>query len=384
MRHYKIVKRGTIISIALATLAVFLQLGLAVYTLNSPEKIKKVSAEAPFSSDYNPSACVGNNDIASINYSYDGYKVIVNVVPNRAATGFSYDIQVKTPDGVTIGSRKSSDPISILPNEFPGLYNIDLPVGAYNVPLTVTAVFTNSFLNIQPNCTTTSTYTLIPYSASGTAALTVDPTTIDLKTDPSASIRVTFTIDGVNGATSYKVFVTDCAGTPQEKAGGALGSALFQGSFNWIPQETTCTSATREVTLKVFDISGNMLKMDRKTVSVNGADATITPDPDAGKLPPQEIGLSNRVFSLAGINVKIATIDSGLGDVVDIILNILAYLIGILAFVGIVYGGILYITAGGDDAKAEKGKKTLIYSIFGIILATLAASIIVMIKSLIY
>lgn len=49
---------------------------------------------------------------------------------------------------------------------------------------------------------------------------------------------------------------------------------------------------------------------------------------------------------------------------------------GGLVIISIVYSGILFITAGGDTAKAEKAKKGLIWSITGLALI-LAALIII-------
>ncbi|MEI8143522.1 MAG: pilin [Candidatus Berkelbacteria bacterium] len=49
---------------------------------------------------------------------------------------------------------------------------------------------------------------------------------------------------------------------------------------------------------------------------------------------------------------------------------------GIIAFLMIIYGGILYLTAYGQEAKLETAKKTLIWSIVGFILIIFAAYVI--------
>jgi hypothetical protein len=41
---------------------------------------------------------------------------------------------------------------------------------------------------------------------------------------------------------------------------------------------------------------------------------------------------------------------------------------GAVAVIYIMYGGILYITSAGDEAKAEQGRNTLTYAIIGVIL----------------
>lgn len=73
--------------------------------------------------------------------------------------------------------------------------------------------------------------------------------------------------------------------------------------------------------------------------------------------------------------IKLPTTITGIGDLIAIILRLLIYIIGILAFFSVVVGGFQYITSGGDSSKAEKAKKTLIYSVIGIVLASLALSL---------
>jgi hypothetical protein len=55
-----------------------------------------------------------------------------------------------------------------------------------------------------------------------------------------------------------------------------------------------------------------------------------------------------------------------------ILKNVLLYLlgiIGILAIVGFVVAGIMYITAAGDEDRVENAKKMLTYSIIGVVVA---------------
>ena len=51
-------------------------------------------------------------------------------------------------------------------------------------------------------------------------------------------------------------------------------------------------------------------------------------------------------------------------------------ILGILAIIGIIMAGLKYITAGGDQQKAESGKKALLFSVYGIILAVLCVFLI--------
>lgn len=63
-------------------------------------------------------------------------------------------------------------------------------------------------------------------------------------------------------------------------------------------------------------------------------------------------------------------------DIVSNIINVFLWVVGIIAFIYIVYSGILYITAAGDDAKAQKGQKGLLWGIIGIVIVV-AASVII-------
>jgi hypothetical protein len=95
------------------------------------------------------------------------------------------------------------------------------------------------------------------------------------------------------------------------------------------------------------------------------------------------LGTSTGTGSTSGMSLVTGTIAKPTGasninsttSLVTSILNLLLYMIGILAFVSLIIGGIQYLTASGDQAKSEKGKKTLIYSVIGIILTTLALTL---------
>ena len=50
------------------------------------------------------------------------------------------------------------------------------------------------------------------------------------------------------------------------------------------------------------------------------------------------------------------------------IISFTLWALAIVAIGIIIYGGIQYVTAGGDSEKAEKGKKTLIGAIIGLII----------------
>lgn len=61
--------------------------------------------------------------------------------------------------------------------------------------------------------------------------------------------------------------------------------------------------------------------------------------------------------------------------VVSVLDGIIAIL-GLVAVVFIVIGGINYMTSAGDSGKVEKAKKTILYSVIGLIICALAFAIV--------
>ncbi|MBR3323438.1 hypothetical protein IKG16_00945 [Candidatus Saccharibacteria bacterium] len=59
------------------------------------------------------------------------------------------------------------------------------------------------------------------------------------------------------------------------------------------------------------------------------------------------------------------------GDVTTILTNIIMAL-GIAAVVVMIIGGVQYMTSAGDASKVEKGKKTIIYGLIGLVICALA------------
>jgi len=60
------------------------------------------------------------------------------------------------------------------------------------------------------------------------------------------------------------------------------------------------------------------------------------------------------------------------GNIYYIVQNIMYWLLGIgamIAIIGFVISGIMYMTAAGDESRAESAKKAMTYSIIGVIVA---------------
>jgi len=73
------------------------------------------------------------------------------------------------------------------------------------------------------------------------------------------------------------------------------------------------------------------------------------------------------------------------GSILGIItsgMNWLLILVGILGVIGFVIAGIIYLTAAGDEDQIAKGKKAMIYSIVGVIVALIGVVIIQAVQGL--
>lgn len=74
---------------------------------------------------------------------------------------------------------------------------------------------------------------------------------------------------------------------------------------------------------------------------------------------------------------------TGSGGIIDFVVTWVLVLAGAIAVIYLIYGGLLYITAGGDAEKATKGRTALINAIIGIIIIALAFVIVQWVGSII-
>lgn len=63
-------------------------------------------------------------------------------------------------------------------------------------------------------------------------------------------------------------------------------------------------------------------------------------------------------------------------DIVVKVINFVLSFVGVLAVLFLIIAGVMYITSLGDEGKAEKAKKMILYIIIGILLIVLAAVIV--------
>ena len=81
--------------------------------------------------------------------------------------------------------------------------------------------------------------------------------------------------------------------------------------------------------------------------------------------------VSDEVKAAAGCGAT-GTLDSALTS----ILNAIILIMGIVAVIFIIIGGVNYITSSGDSNKVKKAKDTILYSVIGLIICALAFAIV--------
>lgn len=65
--------------------------------------------------------------------------------------------------------------------------------------------------------------------------------------------------------------------------------------------------------------------------------------------------------------------DNGkIDDILALVINIFSIVVGFIAVIMIIVGGIKYITSGGDSGNISGAKNTIVYAIIGLVIVALA------------
>lgn len=71
---------------------------------------------------------------------------------------------------------------------------------------------------------------------------------------------------------------------------------------------------------------------------------------------------------------------SGAGDRVSqllrTVINIFSWIVGVIAVIMIIVGGLKYITSGGDSGNVSSAKNTILYALVGLVIVALAQFIV--------
>ena len=94
-------------------------------------------------------------------------------------------------------------------------------------------------------------------------------------------------------------------------------------------------------------------------------------------LTPAYAGASIKDQINKGVDAT-GTKESGksMDSVVKTVINVMLYIIGALAVIMLVFGGIRYVTSAGNSAQVTGAKNTIMYSIVGLLIAIFAYAIV--------
>lgn len=121
-----------------------------------------------------------------------------------------------------------------------------------------------------------------------------------------------------------------------------------------------------------------MWKLTTLFVGVFGAMVLFAASPvfaQDGTSPALKEGLCS------GVNLEIGSgcdnLDEGGGlerfnSLIKRIINLLSVIVGVVAVIMIIIGGLRYITSGGSDTSVTGAKNTILYAIIGLIIVALA------------
>lgn len=65
-----------------------------------------------------------------------------------------------------------------------------------------------------------------------------------------------------------------------------------------------------------------------------------------------------------------------LTDVIKLVVNIISIIVGVVAVIMIIWGGLKYITSGGESGRITSAKNTIIYALIGLVVVALAQFIV--------
>jgi hypothetical protein len=114
----------------------------------------------------------------------------------------------------------------------------------------------------------------------------------------------------------------------------------------------------------------NMKKLKLVIISIVAVLGLVT------VMTPVYVGASPASQIQSGSNAAGGGGATSLGSTIKTIVNILLYLLGAIAVVMIVIGGIKYTTSNGDSSSITSAKNTILYSVIGLVVAILAYSIV--------
>jgi len=91
---------------------------------------------------------------------------------------------------------------------------------------------------------------------------------------------------------------------------------------------------------------------------------------------PSRVAAGSEISTGAGYANQGGTTDKSVETTIGTIVGVAMWAIGIISVIMLIFAGIQYATAAGDEAKVKKAKNTIIGAIIGLAFAILASVIV--------
>lgn len=86
--------------------------------------------------------------------------------------------------------------------------------------------------------------------------------------------------------------------------------------------------------------------------------------------------LDNGVTATDANGKDASSAESSVNRLIKLIINIFSLIVGVIAVIMIIVGGLKYITSGGDSGNITGAKNTILYAIIGLVVVALAQIIV--------
>ncbi len=136
-----------------------------------------------------------------------------------------------------------------------------------------------------------------------------------------------------------------------------------------------------KVSIGLSIVLGSMVGLANPTFATQSQMVTEGGDSSSsskgGICPPGSLHYGDTsITNIGQCNLPKENADDALMKRVQIILNVIIGVIGIVTVAVIVLGGVSYVTSQGEAAKLAKAKNTILYGIVGLVVAMLAFAIV--------
>lgn len=68
--------------------------------------------------------------------------------------------------------------------------------------------------------------------------------------------------------------------------------------------------------------------------------------------------------------------ENGVNDLLEDVINIFSFVVGVVSVIMIIIGGLKYITSSGDSGNVQGAKNTILYAVIGLVVVALAQVIV--------